>query len=124
MKIETMHLNNETIAVVTAGETIVRDLKSLRELLSTVRTETGAARVALDKRAVSESFFLLRTGLAGAAVKAVTEAGGKLAIYGDYSRYLGADERAFFYESNNGEALYFLPTRGEALEKLDRKSVV
>lgn len=118
MNIETMHLNNETIAVVTETGTLVRDLPSLRALLRTVRAETGASRIALAKSAVSESFFLLSTGLAGAAKTSLAEAGAKLAIWGDYSRYLDANARAFFYESNNGEALYFLPTRAEAVEKL------
>lgn len=118
MKIETMKRNNETIAVVNSAETLVRDLQSLRELLSAVRAETGAKRIALSKSAVSESFFLLSTGLAGAAKASVAQAGAKLAIFGDYSRYLGTDERSFFYESNSGETLFFLPSQDEALEKL------
>ena len=95
MKIETMKRNNETIAVVNSAETLVRDLQSLRELLSAVRAETGAKRIALSKSAVSESFFLLSTGLAGAAKASVAQAGAKLAIFGDYSRYLGTDAAHF-----------------------------
>ncbi len=64
MKLETIRRGGVTIAVVTEGAGIT-DVDSAMELAMTARYETGADRIAMDKRLVCEAFFLLSTRLAG-----------------------------------------------------------
>ena len=50
-----------------------------------VRYETGASRLAIDKRLVCSDFFILSTGVAGDILQKLMNYRFKAAIYGDYS---------------------------------------
>ena len=78
----------------------------------------GASRIALDKRAVCEDFFILSTGLAGEILQRFINYRFKFAVYGDYSRYTSKPLHDFIYESNQGNDFFFVATKEEAAEKL------
>lgn len=44
----------------------------------------------------------------------------KLAIVGDFSNYNSTALKAFIYESNNGNSIYFVPSIEDAVNKLDK----
>ncbi|MBR5805712.1 MAG: DUF4180 domain-containing protein, partial [Oscillospiraceae bacterium] len=45
---------------------------------------------------------------------------GRIAIYGDYSRYTSKPLRDFIYESNKGKSVFFVATKEEAIEMLTK----
>jgi len=65
-------------------------------------------------------FRILSTGLAGEILQKYTNYGGRIAIYGDYSRYTSKPLRDFIYESNKGKSVFFVATKEEAIEMLTK----
>jgi hypothetical protein len=64
--------------------------------------------------------FHLRTGVAGKMLQKFVNSGVKLAILGDVSAYTAASSalRDFIYESNRGEAIWFVADRHELEQRL------
>ena len=91
MKIDCIKQNGVDLAVVSSADLILTDPQSALDLAMSVRYETGAERIVLNKEA---------------------------AIYGDYSRYTSKPLKDFIYESNNGRHFFFTASKEEALQKL------
>lgn len=118
MKIETIALNRIKIAVVSSPDAVITDVQAALDLMMTVKYETGADRIALEKSALTEEFFILSSGLAGEILQKFVNYHTRLAIYGDFSRYTSKPLHDFIYESNQGNDVFFLDTREKAVEKL------
>ncbi|MDE6932487.1 MAG: DUF4180 domain-containing protein [Oscillospiraceae bacterium] len=118
MQIEYIKENGVTIAVVTGEEKVVTDAASALELAMSAKYETGADRLAIDKRVIAEDFFILSTGMAGEILQKFINYHVKAAIWGDYARYTSKPLKDFIYESNKGRDFFFVETKEEALRKL------
>lgn len=118
MKIEHINDNGIDIAVISSDEKVIVDAQSALDLAMTVKYETGAANIVLDKGLVCEDFFILSTGVAGEILQKFINYHVRAAIYGDYSRYTSKPLRDFIYESNQGRDFFFVATREEAIQKL------
>ena len=118
MQVEYIKHGGVEIAVVTGAEPVITDAASALDLTMTVRYETGAERIAIDKSVIAEDFFILSTGLAGEILQKWINYHIKAAVWGDYSRYTSKPLRDFIYESNQGKDFFFVETREEALERL------
>ena len=118
MRIEYIKENGVTIAVVTGEEKVVTDAASALELAMSAKYETGADRLAIDKRVIAEDFFILSTGMAGEILQKFINYHVKAAIWGDYARYTSKPLKDFIYESNKGRDFFFVETQEEALRKL------
>ena len=92
--------------------------QSALDIIMSASYELNTKRIILDKALVADEFFALSTGLAGEILQKFINYGGKLAIYGDYSRYTSKPLGDFIYESNNGQDVFFVFTKEEAAEKL------
>lgn len=114
--------NIDDIAVVHSNELVITDLQSALDFIATVGFETGCNHIAINKSAVTEEFFDLKTRIAGDILQKFINYNIKFAIYGDFSRYTSKALRDFIYESNNGNDIYFVATEEEAIKKL--KAVV
>ena len=112
------YLQNENIAVVTSNEKIIIDTQSALDLAMSVKYETGTNKMAIDKNAVCDDFFILSKGIAGEILQKFINYQVKLAIYGDYSHYTSKPLKDFIYESNNGNDFFFVSTKEEAIQKL------
>ncbi|MDE6918007.1 MAG: DUF4180 domain-containing protein [Lachnospiraceae bacterium] len=118
MNIEYLKENGVDIAVVTSEEVVIADVQSALDLAMSIKYDTGAARIVVDKAAVCEAFFILSTGMAGEILQKFINYHVKLAIYGDYSQYTSKPLKDFIYESNNGSNFFVVQTREEAVQKL------
>ncbi|MCM3701327.1 DUF4180 domain-containing protein [Paenibacillus macerans] len=118
MQIKKLEANGKEIAVVSSSEVVIYDVQSALDLMATVRYETGCDRIVIDKSLINESFFDLKTGLAGEIVQKFINYQAKVAIVGDFSGYASKSLRDFIYESNSGNALFFMPSEQQAIEKL------
>lgn len=75
----------------------------------------GAEVVAMPATRLDERFFSLRTGFAGELMQKFVNYRLKLAVVGDISSYLAASSalRAFVYESNRSDHVWFVPDLDE-----------
>ncbi|MCD5315885.1 DUF4180 domain-containing protein [Kineosporia babensis] len=80
----------------------------------------GMNLVVVPVARLSEDFFRLRTGLAGAIVQKFVNYQLRLAVTGDISAHLEASSalRDFVRESNHGPHLWFLPDLDAVRERL------
>ena len=72
----------------------------------------------IPKQLIVEDFFVLSTGLAGEILQKYVNYGGRMAIYGDYSRYTSKPLKDFMYESNKGRDFFCVSTKDEAIAAL------
>ena len=118
MNIEYLKDNGIDIAVVSGDEMVIVDTQSALDLAMTVKYETGAERIVIDKDAVCEDFFILSTGMAGEILQKFMNYHVKVAVYGDYSHYTSKPLKDFIYESNHGKDFFFVSTEEEAVQRL------
>ncbi|MBP2242971.1 hypothetical protein J2Z40_003553 [Cytobacillus eiseniae] len=118
MQITTVKENHVEIAVVSSHEILIKDVQSALDFMATVQYETGCNRIVLNKSAICEDFFHLRTRLAGEILQKFVNYHVKLAIVGDFTVYSSKSLKDFIYESNNGRDLYFCSNEKQAVEKL------
>ena len=118
MKITTIKKNGIEIAIVSANEILIADIQSALDFIATVKFEAGCNRIIINKSAITEDFFNLKTRLAGDILQKFINYQVKLAIVGDFSVYENQSLRDFIYESNKGKDIFFLPNEQQAVEKL------
>lgn len=120
MQIKVSIENGHPIAVVRGaeGEKIIVDTQSALDLIMTIQYAHQADRVALDKNAIEDAFFILSTGMAGEVLQKFINYGVKAAIYGDYSHYTSKPLKDFIRESNRGNDFFFVPDEIEAVRRL------
>lgn len=106
------------IAIVNSSELLITDVQSALDLVATINYETACDRMILNKSAICEEFFDLKTRLAGEVLQKFINYHMKLAIVGDFSGYTSKSLNDFIYESNNGKAIFFLPSEKHAVERL------
>lgn len=112
--------NGIKCALVEGEGVIISDVQSALDVLMSAKYEIGTKNVIIDKELVDENFFILSSGLAGEILQKYVNYGGRIAIFGDYSKYTSKPLKDFIYESNNGKDVFFVATQDEALDMLCR----
>ena len=110
----------DDVAIVNSEETIIKDAISAVDFVMETKNKTNCHKIALNKSAIIEDFFILSSGLAGEILQKFINYGIKLAIYGDYSKYTSKPLKDFIYESNQGKDTFFVATEHEAIEILNK----
>lgn len=110
--------NGVLCVLVESDEPVITDAQSAIDLLMSAQYDVGSKDIVIPKQLVAEDFFVLSTGLAGEILQKYVNYGGRMAIYGDYSRYTSKPLRDFMYESNKGRDFFFVSTRDEAVAAL------
>lgn len=113
-----MTVNGISIALLSGEGKVITDRSSALELIAEPRSGMGVSRLAVDKKLISEDFFVLSTGLAGEILQRFINYQVKIAIYGDFSIYTSKPLADFLYESNKGEDVFFVADKEEALRRL------
>lgn len=108
------------IAIVKSNEIIIKDVSSAIDFIMSIQYETNCNKIALNKEAVSEDFFILSTGLAGEILQKFINYQTKFAIYGDYSKYTSNPLKDFIYESNKGKDIFFIGNIEDAIKMLSK----
>lgn len=120
MQIKVIERNGVKCAAVTGPEKLITDAQSALDVLMSAKYEAGTKNIVIDKKLVAEDFFILSTGLAGEILQKFINYGGRIAIYGDYSRYTSKPLKDFIYESNKGKDVFFASSEDEAVDMLTR----
>jgi hypothetical protein len=125
--VRTMHMtlkkiteNGTSCAVVESSEVVITDAQSAMDILISAKYELDTKNIVIDKKLITEDFFILSRGVAGEILQKYVNYGGRIAIYGDYSHYTSKPLKDFIYESNKGRDVFFVATQEEAIERLCR----
>lgn len=118
MQITTIKGSQHDIAIVKSDQILITDVQSALDLIMSVSYETGCYRIIINKSAICEDFFDLSTKIAGDVLQKFVTYNIKIAIVGDFSAYTSKSLKAFIYESNRGNDIFFLPDEKQAVEKL------
>jgi len=110
--------NKIEIALVESNEILITDTQSALDFMATVRYDFSCDRIIINKSAICEEFFNLKTKIAGDILQKFINYQTKLAIIGDFSVYNSKSLKDFIYESNNRKDLFFLSSEEEAIKKL------
>lgn len=110
--------NGVLCVLVESDEPVITDAQSAIDLLMSAQYDGGSKDIVIPKQLIAEDFFVLSTGLAGEVLQKYVNYGGRMAIYGDYSRYTSKPLKDFMYESNKGRDFFFVSTRDEAVAAL------
>jgi hypothetical protein len=121
MKINTIEENNIKIAVVNSDDILITDVQSALDFMATIQYETDCNRIILNKSAICEEFFHLKTKLAGEILQKFVNYNVRIAIIGDFSAYTSNSLKDFIYECNKGKDIFFLSDEKQAIEKLSKR---
>lgn len=108
------------VAIVESDGIVIGSVQDALDLMATLRYTEECSKIVIDKSCVTESFFELRTKLAGEILQKYTNYHVKLAIVGDFDVYDSKSLRDFIRECNAGKQFFFLKDRQAALEALHR----
>ena len=106
--------NGKDIVALKENGVLINNAQEFLDLIMNLPSD----RIVLYTENIDESFFDLRTGLAGEILQKATNYSRRLGIVGDYSRYASQSLRDFIYESNKGNKIVFVDSLDEALRKL------
>lgn len=118
MNITTINRNDVELALVSSSELLITDVQSALDLIATVGYETGCNRIIINKSAIIEDFFDLKTKILGEITQKFINYQIKMAIVGDFSAYTSKSLKDYIYESNSGKNFFFLESEEQAIEKL------
>lgn len=118
MKVRIDEKGNSKAAVIESHDILIKDTQDALDLMATIRHMYDCDKMVVNKSAVTESFFDLKTGIAGEILQKYTNYNMKIAIVGDYEIYTSKSLKDFIYESNKGSQVFFLADEKEALDRL------
>ena len=118
MKLTRITHNGVACAVLSGTEPVLTDAQAMLDALMTAAYECGTKNLVVDKRQLTPDFFILSTGVAGEMLQKLVNYGGRIDIYGDFSRYTSKPLHDFIYESNRGGTVFFATSQEEAIALL------
>lgn len=114
---ETLIDNGVTIAVADRAMRL-DNTQDILDLMVFIRYNHNASGIVLFKESLPESFFELRTGLAGEILQKFSNYSIKVAIVGDFSQYKSKSLKDFIYECNEGNLVFFKSDLASAIKAL------
>ena len=114
MKFINHNMNGQSIAELSTDNITLSTTQQFLQMIMDSSTEG----VIVHKENIDESFFDMRSGLAGEMLQKVVNYRLRLAIVGDFSIYESKSLKAFIYESNKSNTIFFVSTIEEALKRL------
>ena len=99
MDIHLLDIKDHKIAVINSSEIVIENVQDTLDLIANVDTQ-GARSIILHERNLIEDFFDLRSGFAGEILQNFSTYRMKLAIIGEFDKYIIKSLRAFTVESN------------------------
>ncbi len=110
-------IRNQNIVIVDKGDKIT-NAQDILDIMASAQYQCECIGMVLYKESLNESFFDLKTGLAGEILQKFSNYRFKLAIIGDFSHYTSKSLRDFIYECNKGNMVYFKEDLDSALSAL------
>ena len=117
MDINLININDVYIAEIVSDTVEINNAQDALDILANCAYQ-DARRIIIDQKNITDSFFDLKTTLAGDILQKFSNYNVKLAVVGDFSGYSSKSLRDFIYESNKAGRISFVTTKDEAVEAL------
>lgn len=109
--------HGEQVAEVSINNPVIQTAQEFLEAMMNLPADI----IVIHQATLHESFFDLRSGLAGDILQKVVNYSRRLAIVGDFTHYTSKSLQDFIRESNRGNTVVFASTLHDAVEKLGIK---
>jgi len=119
MDINLISVNDYYIAEIVSDIIEINNAQDALDILANCAYQ-DARRIVMYQENITDSFFELKTTLAGDILQKFSNYNVKLAIVGDFSKYSSNSLRDFIYESNKAGRISFVATRDEAIDALSK----
>lgn len=106
------------IGVIESDTPIINNAQEALDIAMSLCYNHDCRKLAVNKEALCEDFFILSTGIAGEILQKLVNYHVSIGIYGDFSGYTSKPLKDFMYESNLGTSVCFTKSLDEALKKL------
>jgi len=120
MTIELIEINGICLAEIVSENIVLGNTQDAVDLIANCNFQ-GADGIILREENVIESFFDLKTKVAGDMLQKFSSYQSRLAIVGDFARFPGNSLRDFIRESNKMGRINFVDTLDEAKNCLIKK---
>lgn len=115
MELRLHDLHNQTVAELTSGGVVIRQLQDAIDLLGNASYH-GAQHIMIRREQLSPDFFDLSTGFAGEVLQKFSNYRVHLAIVGDFSDFNSKSLKDFIRESNRTGRIIFVSNPREAIQ--------
>lgn len=112
-------IHNFKIVEFISNEIILNNPQDILDLM-VLAGEKDASKIILHENNINPDFFELKTGLAGEVLQKAVNYHIKLAILGDFNKFISKSLKSFILESNNGNQFFFVSNIIEAVERLKK----
>ena len=119
MDINLISVNDYYIAEIVSDIIEINNAQDALDILANCAYQ-DARRIVMYQENITDSFFDLKTTLAGDILQKFSNYNVKLAVVGDFSKYSSNSLRDFIYESNKAGRISFVATRDEAIDALSK----
>lgn len=119
MDINLISVNDYYIAEIVSDIIEINNAQDALDILANCAYQ-DARRIVMYQENITDSFFDLKTTLAGDILQKFSNYNVKLAVVGDFSKYSSQSLRDFIYESNKTGRISFVATRDEAIDALSK----
>ncbi|MCB9262880.1 MAG: DUF4180 domain-containing protein [Flavobacteriales bacterium] len=107
MNFEIVHNNGENVAILHSANVEIRDAQDALEMLMNARYQECEV-LQVQQHHLPESFFDLKTGLAGEILLKFSTYGGRLIVVGNFENITSKSLRDFIFESNKVGRIRFV----------------
>lgn len=106
------------IVIISNSDVLISNTQDALDLMVTITHQYGCYKMIIEKTTIIESFFDLKTGIAGEILQKYTNYNMKIAIVGNFDVYMSKSLKDFIYESNKGNQVFFLSSEEIAINRL------
>jgi hypothetical protein len=118
MTIKISEKGNSKVAIVESTDVLIGNTQDALDLMATISHYYECNKMIIGQSSITESFFDLKTGVAGEILQKFTNYHFKIAVVGDFTQYSTNSLKDFIFESNKGHQVFFVDRENEALERL------
>jgi len=119
MEIELLRANSHSIAILKSTGPVILETQDALDLMAEA-SYLDSNKIIIMEDQITPAFFDLKTGIAGEILQKFSTYDVRLAIVGDFQKYLSKSLRDFIFESNKYGRINFVGSFEEAKEKLSK----
>lgn len=117
--IDILNIDGKEIADVSNNEGFLKDAATAAELARTVRSNSTAKGIVINREAFAPELLDKANGFSDALFSQLKKSPVDFAVYGDFTDYLGGLEGAIF-ETDKNVTVYFTQEKTTAVDRLKK----
>jgi len=118
MNVQISEKDGSKVAIIESSDILINNTQDALDLMATINHLYGCHKMVIGESSITNSFFDLKTGIAGDILQKYTNYNMKIAIVGNFEIYNSNSLKDFIFESNKGRQFFFLPDEKAAVDRL------